>query len=114
MKRILFLILLAVATPLVQTSCSTPPTERVVVVQSLLFVGHAAEDSVALSAKLYQAGTISPTQARVVLDFYNQKFQPAYRLAVATSHNELDTLANPEVWGLFNQLYALVQSYQKP
>ena len=63
--------------------CATPPAQRVVSVQTLKTIGQSAEATVTLSAQLYAAGKITAPQAREVFDFYNGKFQPAFRLAVA-------------------------------
>lgn len=82
------------------TACTAPPSARVVQVQSLKAVGESAESAVTLSAQLYRAGTITPAQARAVMDFYDGKFQPAFRLAVAAVNANLDSLASPDVAAL--------------
>lgn len=112
MKRLILLLILAVATPLLPTACKTPPSERVVVVQTLISVGQTAEASVALSAQLYRDGEITAAQAREVIDFYNQKFQPAFRVAVDAAGSDLSRLASPDVLALGNQLFALVIKLQ--
>lgn len=88
------------------------PSARVAQVQTLKGVGQAAEASVELSAQLYRDGRITPAQARQVADFYDQKFQPAYRLAVAAVNANLDSIASPDVAALASQLSALVVSFQ--
>lgn len=93
--------------------CSTAPSARVVQVQTLKAVGQSAEAAVALSAQLYNGGTISAAQARQVIDFYNTKFQPAFRLAVSAVNANLDSIASPDVASLASQLAALVASFQK-
>ena len=114
MKRILLLIamtLAVIAVPVLETSCAAP-SERVVQVQTLKAVGHTADGAVALSAQLYRDGRITAAQARQVMDFYDQKFQPAFRLAVNAVQANLDSLASPEVANLASQLSALVLQFQ--
>ena len=114
MKKLFLILALVTATPLalVQTGCSSPPSARVVQVQSLKAVGESAEAAVTLSAQLYRDGKITPAQARQVLDFYDTKFQPAFRLAVAAVNANLDSIASPDVALLASQLSALVVQLQ--
>ena len=112
MKRLLLILCLA-CTPLAFTNCTQAPSERVVFVQTLKSVGQTAETTVAMSARLYQAGDISPAQAYAVAEFYDKKFQPAFRTAVFAAKSNLDTVASPEVVELARQLSALVSSLTK-
>jgi len=115
MKKFLTLfsiVFLALASPLAVTSCSTAPSARVVQVQTLKAVGEAADASVSLSAQLYASNKITAAQARQVLDFYNQRFQPVYRLAVAAVNANLDSVAAPDVLALATQLASLVTQFQ--
>lgn len=115
MKKLLLVLglSLAVVTPLaLTTGCSTAPSGRVVQVQTLKAVGHAAEASVAMSAQLYASGVITAAQARQVADFYDTRFQPSYRLAVAAVNANLDSIASPDLVALANQLAALVVQFQ--
>lgn len=91
--------------------CSSPPSARVVQVQSLKAVGQSAEAAVTLSANLYGAGQITAVQARQVMDFYNQKFQPAFRVAVSAVNANLDSIASPDLQALANQLSNLVAAF---
>ncbi len=88
------------------------PSARVAQVQTLKAVGQAAEASVALSAQLYRDSRITPEQARYIADFYDKKFQPAYRLAVAAVNANLDSIASPDVAALASQLSSLVVQFQ--
>lgn len=94
------------------TACSTPPSERVVQVQSLKAVGQAAEAAVVLSAQLYRDNKINDRQARDVMEIYNLKFQPIYREAVKAAQANLDSIASPELASLAAQLSSLVLSFQ--
>lgn len=99
--------------PVTQTGCTAPDT-RVAQVQTLKAVGHTAEAAVATSAQLYGSHLITDKQARDVIDLYNLRFQPAYRIAVNAVNANLDSLASPELTTISLQLAALVASYQKP
>jgi hypothetical protein len=114
MKRLLFIIAALCAfsvTPVLITSCAAPST-RVVQVQTLKIVGQSAEAAVGVSAQLYQQGNITAEQARAVMDFYNLRFQPGYRLAVAAAQSNLDSIASPELAALAAQLVQLVATFQ--
>lgn len=99
--------------PVMQTGCSSPST-RVAQVQTLKAVGHTAEAAVATSAQLYGAHLITDKQARDVMDLFDGKFQPAYRVAVNAVNANLDSIASPELVSLAAQLATIVASYQKP
>ncbi|MBC7367555.1 MAG: hypothetical protein H7343_12240 [Undibacterium sp.] len=90
------------------SGCTTPPSARVVAVQSLKTVGQSAEAAVALSAELYAAHRLTAEQARAVLTFYDARFQPAFRLAVLTARSDLATLASPDLLTLAAQLARLL------
>ncbi len=94
------------------TGCQTPPSQRVAQVQTLKAVGHTAEAAVATSAQLYAGHSITAKQARDVMDFYDLKFQPAYRIAVNAVNANLDSIASQDLADLAAQLAALVASYQ--
>lgn len=111
MKKLIFILMLAVMPPLF-VSCSTPPSARVVQVQTLKAVGQSADAAVALSAQLYRDGKLTAAQARQVADFYDLKFQPAYRLVVTAVQANLDSVASPDLMALASQLSALIISLQ--
>lgn len=115
MKRLILLAALAFALPAFHSGCTnTPQTAKakVVAVQTLKSVGQAAETAVALSAQLYRDGKITPAQARQVLDLYDTKFQPAFRVAVAAAHSDYTSIASPDLVTLAGQISALVISFQ--
>lgn len=114
MKKLILIacLMFAPVTVLFTSSCASSPVTQNVTVQTLKSVGQSAETTVTLSAKLYQSGTITPAQARVVFDFYNQKFQPAFRVAVTAAHSDLSSLASPDVLALAAQLSSLVVQFQ--
>lgn len=99
--------------PVYQTGCAAPST-RVAQVQTLKAVGHTAEAAVATSAQLYGAHLITDKQARDVINLFNDRFQPAYRVAVNAVNANLESVAAPELTLLAAQLATLVASYQKP
>lgn len=100
----------ATTTPFV-VSCSSQST-RVVQVQTLKSVGASAESAVEISAMMYRDGTITAKQALEVTEFYDQKFQPAYRFAIAAAKSDLSTIASPDLLLLANQLSQLILSFQ--
>jgi len=112
MKKLLFILALAVAIPTLQTSCSTAPSARVVQVQTLKAVGQSAEAAVTLAAQLYHKDKLTGAQARQVIDFYDQKFQPAFRVAVAAVQANLESVASPDLISLASQISALVVQLQ--
>lgn len=117
MKRFLLCMLasfmLALA-PLTYSGCSTAPTERVTAVNTLKAVGHAAEAAVALSAQLYANKVITDEQSRQVLDFYNTRFQPAFRAAVIAAQSDLSRPSESVLTAMASELANLVATFQKP
>jgi len=113
MRTILAILCLALAVPMVP-GCKTAPSERVVAVQTLRAVGSSAEAAVSLSAQLYRDGKITAAQSRAVIDLYDQKVQPAFRLAVTAAKSNLDSFASPDLVNLASQLTALVSEYYNP
>lgn len=114
MKKLLLLVTLALCAPIF-TACSTPPSARVVQVQTLKAVGQAAESTVVLAGHLYAGGTITAAQDRAVNTFYDTRFQPAFRLAVAAVNANLDSVASSDIAALGLQLSDLLASFtQKP
>jgi hypothetical protein len=94
------------------TGCSTPPSERVAAGSTLKAIGHTAEAAVELSALLYKDGKISGEQAQAVMTFYNQRYLPAFRVAVTAAKFDTDRLAPSEVIALATELVTLVNSYR--
>lgn len=117
MKKYISLLLVAVLGFLVSstfTGCSTAPSARVVQVQTLKAVGQSAEAIVSSAAHLYAAGTISADQASKIGAFYDQKFQPAYRVAVQAVNSNLSLSAPDELIALSAQLSALLLQFTQP
>jgi hypothetical protein len=95
------------------TGCITKPAAQAIEVRTLLAVGQSAEAAVGLSAQLYRDGKITAAQARDVIDFFDNKFQPVFRLAAATAKADLSTLASPDLAALATQLVNLVNQLSK-
>ncbi len=108
----LAMISLIVAVPVIETGCKTAPDSRHVQYATLKAVGDTADGAVALGAHLYQQGTITAAQATQINAFYDQKFQPAYRVAVSAARADLSSVASPDLMNLAAQLAALVDSFQ--
>lgn len=95
-----------------QTACTTAPEQRQVAqTQSLIATGQIAETAVGVAAQLFRDGRITAAQARSVMDLYDRDFQPAFRVAVAASQNNL-AAATPELVSLASQIANLVSQYQ--
>jgi hypothetical protein len=104
MKKILFLIGLAFCSATLNTGCKTPPSARVVQVETLLAVGNAAKGSMDAATNMLKGGQITVAQWQTVAAIYDTKFQPAYALAVAAAKADLSTLASPDLTALAQQL----------
>jgi hypothetical protein len=111
MKNLLLILLLA-TTPVLHTGCGSPTT-RTATVATLKAVGHTAEAAVSLSATLYADGKITEKQAWVVFEAYNQRFQPAFRLAVTAAKFDTTVIAPAELLTMATELTTLVASFQK-
>lgn len=111
MKRILLAIILA-CSPVIYTACTAPVSERVAAVHSLKAVGHTAESAVETAAVLYRDGHITEAQLKQVTTFYDDKFQPSYRVAVLAAKSDLSFQAPDQLAALASQLAALVVSFQ--
>lgn len=112
-KLIPFLLagLLAFSVPMLTTSCSTAPSGRVAQVQTLKAVGESAEAAVTSAAHLYASGQISAAQTLQIMSFYDQKFQPAYRVAVTAVNSNLSLQAPDDLILLSAQLSALLLQF---
>lgn len=101
-----------VLAPMLCTGCATPVNQRTVAGQTLKTAGQAAEAAVAISARLYADKRMSPTVARAVLDFYNDRWQPAYRLALAAAQSDPAQPAPVQLLALLGELQGIVAAAQ--
>jgi hypothetical protein len=106
-------VALCVSTPLIPIGCKTAPSERMVEVQTLKTVGAGVDAAMKVAAMLYTDRKITTAQWQRVADFHDQKFQPAYNLAVAIVRADLSSAASPDLVAIFSQLLALVDALQK-
>lgn len=111
MKKLLLLAVLAMTAPAF-TGCTSTSNTQVVEYQTLKAVGQSAEATVALAAHLYEAGAITAAQAKTVADFYDNRFQPAFRLASAAVQANLSSYAPQDLLNLASQLSALLLQYR--
>jgi len=117
MKKFLYLIALAsalIAVPVVQTGCSTAPDQRVQAVQTLRIIGQTAKTGMDGATQLLKQGSITVEQWQSIASFYDNKFQPAYALAVASARSDLSTVASPDLIGLAAQFAALIAQLSTP
>jgi hypothetical protein len=101
------LLLVAFIPVTMTTGCSTPPNERVQVVQTLKGLGLARESAMRVAGQLYADGKMTEARKNEIIAFHDDVFQPAYRLAVAGVQGDI-ALASPDLLSLFQQLQTLI------
>lgn len=112
MKKLLLILALATALPLVQTGCSTPVNERVTQVQTLKGVGQARDAAMQVAGQLWRDGKITDAKRDEIIEFHDNVFQQAYLIAVdGVLHPDLH-LASPELITLLTRLQTLIHSTQ--
>jgi hypothetical protein len=111
-KRLLLMLALT-ASPVIYTSCQTAPTQRGVEVTTLKALGATVDTTMQIVAQAYKDGRITASQAYAIAEFHDNKFQPAYRLAVAAVQSDLSSIASPDLIGLATQLSQLASQYVK-
>lgn len=111
---LLFVALMGVCSPILFTSCSTAPNDRVAAVQTLGILGQSAKSGMDSATQLLKQGSITVDQWRKVADFYDNKWQPSYALAVAAAKSDLSSVASPDITNLGLQFLALVASLMPP
>lgn len=99
--------------PLGMTSCSTPPSARVVQYQTLQAVGTAAQTAVRASTQALKDGSVTVDQWQKIADFYDNKWQPAYTVAVVAAQSDLSSAASPDLQNLLQQLLMLANQLTK-
>lgn len=95
------------------TGCSSPPSERVVAVNSLQAVGLTAKSAMDASTQLLKQGSITVAQWEKVAAAYDNRFQPAFTVAVVAARSDLSTIASPDLVALALEITNLVTSFQK-
>lgn len=114
-NKILFWLALAVAAPalpVIETGCSLAPSQRSAEVTTLKVLGASVDASMKVAAQLLHDGKITWPQWQKLADFHDNKFQPAYNLAVAAVQADLSSVASPDLLNLAAQLASIVASYQ--
>ena len=111
MKKLMLIMSLALVVPVFQ-GCSTAPDARVQTVTVLKSLGASVDAGMQIAASMYKTGQITQAQWDQVADFHDNKFQPAYALAVAAAQSDL-TAASPDLVNLATQLSQLILSFQK-
>ncbi len=95
------------------TGCKTAPTERVTQVRTLLAVGESASTTMQVAAKLRVQGKISERQWQDLAAFHDNRYLPAYKLAVAAVSADLSTIASPDIINLVSQLAGMLAEMEK-
>lgn len=112
MKKLLLLIILAVATPLAPLGCKTAPSERQVEVKSLLVVGTSVDAAMKVAAQLVKDGYLTGDQWGKIATAH-ARYQQAFKLAVDAVKSDLSMAAPADLVRLSTELIAIIQSYQK-
>lgn len=111
--RALFLSLtLLAAVPLAPTGCQTAPAERTTQVTTLKVLGASRDAAMKTAAQLLKDGKITWEQWDKIAKAHD-KFQTAYRLAVAAVKADLSSAASSDLMALWGELAALVTTFQK-
>ncbi len=84
------------------------PSARVVEAKTLASVGATAKAGIDTAAQLLAKGQITVAQYQKVAAFYDNQWQPAFKLAVAATHSDLSSLASPDLASLAVQFATLV------
>jgi len=111
MKKLILLLALATALPVMQTGCGTPPNERVAFAQTLKGVGQARDAAMKVAGQMWRDGRISDAKRDEIIAFHDNVFQKSYLLAVQAVQSDL-TLASPDILNLLSQLQTLIYSNQ--
>jgi hypothetical protein len=90
--------------------CTT--TSQVQAGQTLQAVGLAVDAAMKTAAGMYHNNQITAAQWAQIADIHDNKFQPAFNLAVQAVQANLSSIASPDVVALASQLSALVASFQ--
>lgn len=105
-------LLMSGAAVMSYTSCTTTTSQQVTTYQTLKTVGMAADSAMTIAAGLYHNGQVTSEQWQQIADLHDNKFIPAYKLAIQASQSDLSSLASPDLLALSTQLAALVASFQ--
>lgn len=98
--------------PVLQTGCST--TSQPQAVQTLKIVGVTAKTGLDACTQLLKQGTITVAQYQKVADFYDNRYAPAYALALTAARSDLSSVASPDLLLVAAQFAALVDQYTTP
>lgn len=107
MKKLILIIALAGA-PFYAGCPVTTPATKTAEYKTLASVGLSAQAGMDTAAQLLKAGTISVAKFQTVASFYDNNFQPVYKLAVTIARSDLTLIANPDVVAVSSQLATLV------
>jgi len=117
MKKIITLLLVAalgVSSPVFLTSCSTTPSTNVEAFKTLSVIGSTAKSGMDAATQLLKQGSITVAQWQKVADFYDNKFQPSFALALTAANSDLSSPASPDITNLAIQFVALVAALYPP
>lgn len=108
MKKLALVFALALLAPVIIPGCATPPSSRVVAVQTLKALGSTAKAGMDATTQLLKTGQITVAQWQKVATFYDARWQPAFGFAVAAARSDLSAIASPDLAALATEFAALV------
>lgn len=106
-------ILFAVSSPMAFTGCQTAPASRTTTVVTLEVIGASVDATMKVAAGLYTSGKITTAQWNTITDIHDNKFLPAYNLAVQAVQSDLSSVASPDIQALADSLAAAVSLVTK-
>ncbi len=112
-KSLILIFALALTVPM-QTGCSQAPSARVQAVQTLGVLGSTAKAGIDGAALLLKNGKITVKQWQDVAAFYDQRWQPAYNLAVLVAKSDLSSVASQDLQKLANEFMDLISKLSAP
>ena len=102
-------LLCAVAAPVLTfTGCVNTASSQATKYKTLAAVGAAAQVAMDSTTALLKAGKITVPQFQRIAEFYDTRFQPTFRFAVAAAQADLSSTASPDVAALLGQFTTLV------
>jgi hypothetical protein len=117
LPRLLVLLLafsFACISPAIVTGCANTPTTQAAKYKTLATVGAAAQAAMDSTTALLKAGKITVPQFQKVATFYDTRFQPSFRFAVAAAQADLSTAASPDVTTLLANFLTLIAEVTAP
>jgi hypothetical protein len=108
----LFCLVMCFSACVSPTSSTPSAATQAAEYKTLATVGAAGKAAVDTAAQLLRANKITVAQFSKVAAIYDNKFQPAFNLALTVAQTNLTQPAPADLLAILNQLTALVASFQ--